>query len=285
MINGTRYRLDAEIGRQTRLASEIARGQIQISTQKRLLAPSDDPAAAATIAQIGRQQVNESTWTTNLAAAGALASRGDQAIKNLTSDMDRVLELMTNAATATSSDQNRATIAIELRSIAQGIDALADTRDARGGAVFRSNGLLEIPVSPNTTVAATNSREAVFESVQTAGGVTSLSALIRAAADAITESDLVARAAATKVSLDAVQNGVDHVAAVASDQGLRAARIDALADRLDQSAIQLEDERNNLEATDLPKTISKVESTRLSLEAAQAVFARINQSSLFDLLR
>ena len=47
MISGTRYRLDQEINRQLGLSRDIARAQTQLSTQKRIQSPSEDPVAAA----------------------------------------------------------------------------------------------------------------------------------------------------------------------------------------------------------------------------------------------
>ena len=47
MISGTRYRLDQEINRQLSLSREIAKAQTQLSTQKRIQSPSEDPVAAA----------------------------------------------------------------------------------------------------------------------------------------------------------------------------------------------------------------------------------------------
>ena len=51
MISGTRYRLTVEINRQAELARDIARSQAEVSTSKRILAPSDDPTGAARVNQ------------------------------------------------------------------------------------------------------------------------------------------------------------------------------------------------------------------------------------------
>ena len=54
MISGTRYRLDQEISRQLALSRDVAKAQTQLSTQKRIQSPSEDPVAAARISTIGR---------------------------------------------------------------------------------------------------------------------------------------------------------------------------------------------------------------------------------------
>ena len=59
MISGTRYRLDQEINRQLACRATSRKAQTQLSTQKRIQSPSEDPVAAARISSIGRAQANE----------------------------------------------------------------------------------------------------------------------------------------------------------------------------------------------------------------------------------
>src|ERR1700740_630006 len=94
MINGTRYRLTMEINRQSALSQSIARTQTEISTGKRIQAPSDDPVAAARISSIARTQANESAFKANLDLAYALAARADTALKSVNIALDRATELM-----------------------------------------------------------------------------------------------------------------------------------------------------------------------------------------------
>ena len=49
--------------------------------------------------------------------------------------------------------------------------------------------------------------------------------------------------------------------------------------------MQLEEQRSGLESTDITEAVARLGAKDLSLKAAQAVFARINQTSLFDILR
>src|SRR3546814_2464807 len=69
MISGTRYRLTAEINRQSDLAREIARAQMEISTQKRIINPSDEPIGAARVAEIDCTQENEEVWRSDVETA------------------------------------------------------------------------------------------------------------------------------------------------------------------------------------------------------------------------
>ena len=285
MISGTRYRLDQEINRQLALSRDVAKAQTQLSTQKRIQSPSEDPVAAARISSIGRAQANDAVWKSNLDLAASLADRADTALKAAGTAFDRVTELMTQGATGTLSDQDRATIALELRSIADELTTLKDSKDSRGNALFMSGYSLRIPVQSGVQVIAVGTREEVFESVATAGGPKDLAAIVSDAAAALETADPTARAAAVATSVDEVKAAVGHVAAQRGEQGALANRVDALLERQADSGLQMEEERSGLEDTDIQAVVARLSSQQLSLQAAQAVFARVNENTLFDLLR
>jgi len=257
MISGTRYNLTLEINRQLSLAQQIAYGQAQISTTKRLQAPSDDPVAAARIAQIGITQVNESAWNTNLANAAAAASRADTALGAVENALGRANELMISAANGTLSAADRSTIALELRSIADELSALQVTKDSRGNDLFPSSAPTQIPVGDGLTIAAVGTKADIFQ-VDTSSGPQDMAAIIGAA--------------------------VQHAATEHGKQGARGNRIDQFIDGLADSGLQLKEERSGLEDTDVTAVVAKLQSQELTLQAAQAVFARVNQHTLFDLL-
>lgn len=285
MISGTRYRLSLEINRQTTLAREIARAQAEISTGKRLQAPSDDPTAAARISQLARAQADETAWISNLDSAAALSERADIALESLSSRIDRANELILSAASDTLSADNRETIASELRGIAGEVAALADSKDPRGGDLFRVGDPLEIPVHAGGNIIPIASRDVIFGNIATAAGLTDLEAIISDAAAAITDPDDATRKAATDASIDAIKIASTHVAAIRGNHGVTAHRIEDMRERLVQSGTQLTEQRTALESTDLVEAIARLQAKQLGLQAAQAVFARINQSTLFDLLR
>jgi len=285
MISGTRYRLDQEIGQQLALSRDIARAQTQLSTQKRIQSPSEDPVAAARISSIGRAQANDAVWKSNLDLAASLADRADTALKAAGTAFDRVTELMTQGATGTLSDQDRATIALELRSIADELTTLKDSKDLRGNALFMAGYSLRIPVQSGVQVIAVGTREDVFENVATAGGAKDLAAIVADAAAALEITDPVARKAAVDTSVDEVAAAVGHVSTQRGEQGALANRVDALLERQADAGLQLEEERSGLEDTDIQAVVARLGAQQLSLQAAQAVFARINQNTLFDILR
>ena len=285
MISGTRYRLDQEINRQLSLSREIAKAQTQLSTQKRIQSPSEDPVAAARISSIGRAQANEAAWKSNLELAAALADRADTALKSVGLAFQRATELMTQGATGTLSDQDRATIALELRSLAEERTSLKASKDSRGNALYMAGYSLRIPVQSGLQMIAVGTREEVFESVATAGGPKDLAAILADAAAALELADPAARGTAVATAVDEVAAAVTHVASQHGEQGALASRVEQLLERQIDAGLQLAEERSGLEDTDIQAVIARLSSQQLSLQAAQAVFARVNENTLFDILR
>lgn len=285
MISGTRFRITVEINRQSRLAGEIARGQTEISTGKKILAPSDDPVGAARVGEIARAQTNEATWLRNIDLAAALSDRADTAMKSLAALYERASELILNASTGTTSAEGRATIAAELSGLAEDIATIRDSRDPRGEALFRTTDPLQIPVSENVTVTAVASRAAIFDNVATPSGPRDLATIISDAAAAALEPDPALRKTALDNAITAANEGIERIAAARGEQGVRGGRLDGLRERLLDSKLQLTEQRSAIEATDVAEVMARLQSKDLSLKAAQAVFARVNQNTLFDLLR
>lgn len=272
-MTGIRFRIDAAIRHQSALAARIARAQADITTGKRIQAASDDPAAAVRVAQLRQTQTNETAWRSNVDIGIALAARADATLGNVANLLDRARELGTLGANETLSDKDRATIALELRSLADEIDSLSSGTDATGQPIFPT-APLGFPVGDGLTLTATTSRS---DALDVAGR--SMATVLRDAATGI-----VSSTAGRATALSDINIASDQVSAVRGEQGARAARFDALRDRLIDSATAIAEERSSIEDTDLPATIARVQTDQLSLDAAQSLFARINRRTLFDLL-
>lgn len=285
MITGTRYRLTMEINRQQALRRDIERAQIEISTTKRIQAPSDDPVGAARVSDIARTQAKEAAFKRNLDLAFAISARADEVLKSAAAGLTRANELMISGANGTMSAENRATIAIELRAIAEELAALKDSKDARGEPLFPASVSLQFPVADGISITAVSTRAAVFETVATASGPRDVAAIVAAAADALVEPDAATRATAILASRAELQVADRHVAAARGEQGARGNRIDNLIESLANTGRQLAEERSAVEGAHVPEIVARLQARELTLDAAQAVFARVNQNTLFDILR
>ena len=270
---GIRFRIDADIARQSALAAKIAREQTSITTQKRLASASDDPAASARIAQLRSTQTSEAAWQSNVGAGIALAANADATLTNLAALFDRARELAVNGSSDALSTADRNTIALELRAIADEADSLSTATDATGAPVFPATPL-KLPVGASLSVEATTSRADAFMV-----GARDMGTLLRDAATLI-----AAGGPPRTTALADITTASDQIATVRGEQGNRAARLDTLRARMIDSAANVAEERSTLEDTDLAAAIARVQADQLALDAAQSSFARINRRTLFDLL-
>ena len=280
MISGTRYQLRLETNRQLRLAGEIARAQAEISTGKKILAPSDDPAAAARISNIGRSQANAETWRGNLNKAEAISAQADGVLQSLGATFARAGELLLQASNKTLSASDRNAIALELESLSDHVATLRGSRDSRGELVFPSGQATRIPVGADLEISAVATREAIFDVVPTRYGTVDLVGMLRGTAGSVRGGS----GAPIASRIDELNDAIAHVAAVHAEQGARGNRIDGLIEQSYSHEFVMEDERKGLESADIAEVVARLQSKELSLEAAQATFARINRSNLFDLI-
>lgn len=275
MINATGDRMSFEIARQSRLAREIEKTQISISTGKRMQVSFDDPAASVRIASVRRAQADAVVWTRNIDLGVSLTSQGDSVLKTLNDHLARAQELMVQGGSDALDQSARDTIAAEMRSIADEVASLKGTQSSLGTPLFSTGTPRQIRFADGVTFAPLPSQAQVFT---TASG--SIDAQLQTMADAIQSG---ARADVDQ-GLTTIGELVRHGADTAATIGNSASRLDRLADSQAQFSINLSDEQASLEGTDLTSAIATLNSQQLTLEAAQAAFARINRKSLIDLL-
>ncbi|KQZ74116.1 flagellin-like protein [Sphingopyxis sp. Root214] len=275
MINAVGNRMTREIARQQKLADALERTQIQISGGKKLLRMSDDPVAARRIATIGTTQASMTAWSANVNSAEALVSQADGVMKSVSSLMTRARELTLAASSDTTNPADRATIAAELGTIADELDALVATRDSNGEPVFATGTARVMRFDSDLSFAPVPSAADVF----VIGG-NSLSTGIRDAAAAVAAGDKTAMGA----SITTLAAAISHVADKHAEIGLSGGRLERIGDGLALRGITLKDERSSVEDTDLDIAIAELNAQDLTLQAAQAAFAKINRQSLFDIL-
>ena len=275
MINAVGNRMTREIARQQKLSSQLERTMVQISSGKLIQRRSDDPVAARRIATIGKTQASMKTWSTNIKSAEALVSQADGVLKSTGNMLVRARELMLSATSDSVNPADRATIAAELSAIANEIDGLASTRDSNGEPLFAAGSAKVVRFDSDVSFAPVPSAGDAFVM-----GGNSLSTGLRDAAAALASGDKVAMGA----SLTTLNAAIGPVADQNAALGLSAGRLERIGDGLESRGIALADERSAVEDTNLSVAIAQLNAQDLTLNAAQAAFAKINRQSLFDLL-
>ncbi len=271
MQSVNRARPSHAINLQNQLAQLIADRQQQISTRRRLDRASEDPAAWSQISNIAKVQANMGAWLRNIDRGLSIAAQADGAMNGISAQLIRAKELLVQASSETISIADRETIAQEIESIGDTISGLLAQENAFGRPLFSNGPPLEIPIDDNAIVTPAPSRT----------DFNALAPLIGTMATTIRTGTAAQRSAL----LNPLDTQISATANILGKHGIENDKLKQGAARLEDRQIDVSEYRATLEETDLTLAITEVQKMLISLEAAQAAYARIEQSSLFDQLR
>ena len=277
-------------------ASEL---MTQISTGKKILKPSEDPAASQQIAELDRRDADAGVYATNMTLAGSLLDQADSVLDQINIQLTRATVLTTQAATGTQTDATRKVIATELSSILGSLVSLANTKNVRGEPLFgtaaggkavtdNGNGTFtfptdmqvsEVPIADGQTVQTTETAKRIF---YIGGGDNTLAMLSRLAAALNTGGDVSTTVAA---SLDDLGDAVRQTADVQASIGARGARVDLQQQLLTTANTDRSELRGKLEQVDITQAIVELQQMMTALSASQASFSKLSSLSLFDYLK
>jgi flagellar hook-associated protein 3 FlgL len=305
---GTAYFFDSRSRQMGDLSGLAARLQEQISTGKRILAPSDDPIISARLARMAGTAADQSQFTSNVKLAQSLLGQSDTALESVSNDLQRVQELLIRAGSDTLNDDNRAAMSAELKSIVDNLYSTANSTDVRGTALFGGSGAgpayaraadgtisyvgegeaPPIPVGDGITVQASDSGQRIFGGIQVGGAGTDLFKVVSdlaAALDVGGSATPEDRKQALADASDGLAQAMQNVTTARASMGARGARLDIQAETLAKAANDYDIERGNLEGVNVEAAITDLQKTMLTLQATQASFTQLSQLSLFDYIR
>ena len=281
MVGITNKILLAEIRRQQKLSQDIVDGQTAISTGQTLNKPSDNALAWVQVSDIGRAQAQQAAWQSNISTGTARANTAEANLGEMNSLLTRTQELMTRARNGSLSTTDKTAIVQEMTTIRSTIDSLLNQKDYSGVPAFDDGQSVLVPVSRGLNLAVVGTRQEVSEGIDVSGTPMTLDAILGQSITALqsgTDGDVAA-------GLDAIKAAQNHIVLEQTKQGVRSDRLDVIGTRLTNVDLDLKERRSGLESTDLQDVISSVSAKLLQLEAAQSAFARINQQTLFDLIK
>jgi len=289
--------------------SRLNQTQMQLSTGKKILAPSDDPAAATRIIDLNQSIKQTEQYQGNIDAAKQRLSLESGVLQNATDILQRVNELGIQGLNATNSPGDRRAIAVEMEELNQQLVGLANTRNANGEYLFSGFKSATQPFSKDTINAGaysyagdTNSRPIqigsdrqiadgdpginVFGSptgplpatVPAPGSITNIfEAIDKFATDLKSNTQ-------TPASLDDISKSLNRILTAQSSVGTR---LNALDNQEGNNADFVLDMKTVLSATedlDYAEAISRFNLQTVSLQAAQQAFTQVKKLSLFNYL-
>jgi flagellar hook-associated protein 3 FlgL len=114
----------------------LSKTQAQVSSGQRIQTPADDPVAMTQILNLQRAQSQLTQYGTNAGAATDRLSLGEQAMGDLSTLLQRIQELATQANNGSLDDVSLHSISTELKSRAQDLLAIANRQDGNGEYLF-----------------------------------------------------------------------------------------------------------------------------------------------------
>jgi len=148
--------------------TELSRTQQQLSTGKRILNPSDDPAGSVEILNLQRElNLSEQNLTNADKAENKLAIE-EGVLQSTTDIMQRIRELAIQGLNDTNTQNDRAAIAQEMFQLNEQLLGLANTRDASGNYIFSG---FKNDTQPYVSVSATYDGDSGQRNMQVGVGV------------------------------------------------------------------------------------------------------------------
>ena len=299
---------DASVSQLQRRQQALSTAQEQLTSGKRVLRASDDPAAAATAERalaaesraVSRQRALDASRHAMQLAEGALGDAGEM--------MQQVREQIVAAGNGSYTDAERQIAAAKLRTLRDDLLAVANRQDGTGRFVFGGQGsgslpLLDAPggviytatagqlqaATGEPTALSVDGRLAFLQAPDPANPGTTISVfdvIDQVATDLETPNQTPAQISAT------ISNGIgqvdivsDHLSSWRAETGQTLNRIDAVEDRLAQDKLDAQQERSNAEDLDMLAAISDFQSQQTGYDAALKTYSIVQRMTLFDYVK
>lgn len=187
----TNQMFEGSLGAIQDVQSRLNHTQLQVSSGKRIIAPSDDPIGAAQALDLKQVIASTAQYTRNADAAEARLSLEESVLGNASDVLQRVRELVIQGNSDSVTPEGRRAISAEVRERVDELIALANSKDgggeylfagalgnvrpfARAGSGFTYSGdqnARELEVGPGRFVPAGDSGHDVFMRLRNGNGV------------------------------------------------------------------------------------------------------------------
>ena len=297
---------DNSVNQMNRQQSKIAEMQAKLASGKQIVKPSDDSEKSAVIQRlqtaIDRQSVYERSLDT---AENRLASE-ESALMSSERILQRIRQLAVQGNTDTLSVDDKEILANEITSLREELLSLANTQDANGNYVFAGSNVqakafdvnadgdiiyqgdktqTSVDISDQRRLVLNRAGDEVFASVDRVvdGDTQNISffKVIDDFAQALATDD----EDALNLGLEEISSITEGMGASIADLGSRISTVNNQREILEDTNLRYQDLLSNAQDLDYATAVTKLSAELLSLEAAQASFAKISQLSLFNYIR
>ncbi len=303
----TNLMFDKAVAQMGKTKDRLGQVQLQLSTSKSILKPSDSPDKTTTITRLQSAITRQDSYVSTIKNTLNKLSLQETALKSSSNILVRMKELAIQSANDTMSPQNRKEIAIEVAGLRDQIRSLANTQDENGAFIFSGSRV-------NTAAYGVNVEgQRPYQGDQNVGyvpvgsqreidtnrtGTQAFSRIIRSDQQGNKESvgffkvmdDFVSALMNNKPAeiqrsvgeLDTAQHGMtESIANVGSGINVLESQ-QAVAE---ENILRMKTTLSDVKDVDYTEAITQMNKDMLALEAAQSSFSKISQLNLFDYIR
>lgn len=302
------YAFESSVSNLQRRQQALSASQEQLTSGKRVLRPSDDPAAAAqaerALATASRAQAQQraldASRNSMQLAESALGDGGEL--------LQQARELLVSAGNGTYTDSERRIIGEHLRGLRDDLLAVANRSDGAGRYLFGGQGsdgqpLLDQPggvtytATGGTTVAAAGEATPLSLDGQAAwlqapdprnpGASLSVFDIMDRVANELETPGRTGAQVAQTVSngLADLDASVDNLSGWRARAGEALNRIDGIGERLSQAKLDAQRDRSEAEDLDMVAAISDFQSRQSGYDAALKTYSIVQRMSLFEYVK
>ena len=273
--------------------SRLEKTNNQVSTGKLLHRPSDDPNGVSKAMNLKSALAANEQYGRNTNEATLWIDETDQTINDVVNVMQRVRELAVQGSNDTLSDQDKSIIASEVDELTEQIRTFANTK-VNGHYIFNGQVTKESPF-PAKDSYKTDTFDTGAKSFTIADGVViqanvTADKLFGTAADNTSLFQTLSKLAdglrsGSAIPLDQIDQGMDRILSTQAEAGAKQNRVEAVANRIKDSNIELQSMLSKIEDVDYAEAITRLKSEESIYQATLAASSKIIQPSLMDFLR
>lgn len=275
---------------------EYARLDRQISANKRILQPSDDPVGSVRLLGLKKEQVAMEQYQKNIANAKSQLSQGEQQLETMTNMLMRLRELTQTAATGSLSEDDRRAVASETAVIKEGLLDLANARNESGSSLFAGSQvsktaivktpagdyqyqgdalIREVSIAKGVTVGLNQTADQMF--IQNGDFFKQLDTMVNAM-----ENDAPDAAEQARNMLDRSKTLQDDISQMVSTIGARINLLDQVDEGHAEKGVYSKEVSNQIESLDYASAATQQAHMLMALQVQQQAFAKVNGLSLFN---
>jgi flagellar hook-associated protein 3 FlgL len=298
---------DSAITQMNRQQSNVAEMQAKLASGKSLVKPSDDAEKATLIQRLNSAMQRQDVFELSLDRADSRIRMEETALSSAQNMLQRIRELAIQGSNGGLSTADRTIIAKEVSSLRDALFSLANTEDESGNYIFSGtavktqaflkdeNGVItyagnqgqtSIDISEYRQIGINRPGDAVFSSVartNDAGNQEDISFF--KVIDDFTNALEYGGDVELSLGLKEISLVTDDMALSLADVGSRMNTVDNHRNILADTKLRYQELLSNAEDLDYATAVTKLSAQILSLEAAQASFAKVSQLNLFNYLR